>query len=80
MGWANCGTDSTGRPIGYNHKATCDHPGCTVEIDRGLAYACGGSHGEDENSCERYFCSAHLFWDFKSKKFVCSECWKRNHK
>lgn len=60
MGWANCGTDSNGRPIGYAHSATCDHPGCDKKIDRGLSYVCGDMHGEDEVSCERYFCPEHL--------------------
>ena len=59
MGWANCGTDSKDRPIGYAHGATCDHPGCAAEIHRGLAYACGGMHGEAEWSCEAYFCEEH---------------------
>ena len=59
MGWGNCGVDSQGRPIGYMHDAECDHPGCNEKIDRGLDYACGGMHGEDENSCEKYFCSQH---------------------
>lgn len=61
MGWANCGTDREGRPIGYAHEAVCDHDGCTKEIDRGLDFACGGMHGEDEYSCEKYFC-----WDHRS--------------
>jgi len=73
MGWARCGKDSNGRPIGYAYAATCDHPGCETEIDRGLSYACGGMHGNsclggdrefdwDANVtvCERYFCQAHL--------------------
>lgn len=72
MGWANCGSDSKGRPIGYAHSARCDHPGCDAKIDRGLAYACGGMHGRgtlggDEAvdwdawsiACEGYFCEAH---------------------
>ena len=59
MGWANCGTDSKGRPIGYAHAATCDHPGCDAKIDRGLAYACGEMHGEDDGTCEGYFCEQH---------------------
>lgn len=59
MGWGNCGTDSEGRPIGYVFPATCDHPGCDEHIHRGLSYACGDMHGEDEVSCERYFCSKH---------------------
>ena len=60
MGWGNCGKDSKGRPIGYNHKATCDFEGCNEKIDRGLAFACGGMHGENENYCEGYFCAKHL--------------------
>ena len=59
MGWSDCGVDSNGRPIGYSYDATCDHPGCEASIDRGLSYACGGMHGENE-SCEFYFCSDHL--------------------
>lgn len=65
MGWGNCGEDSEGRPIGYVHEATCDHPGCDKEIDRGLSYACGGMHGKyaaDGNMevCEKYFCGDHM--------------------
>lgn len=59
MGWGSCGLDSQGRSIGYNHEATCDFPGCTEKIHRGLDYACGGMHGDDEISCEKYFCYAH---------------------
>ncbi len=46
MGWANCGEDSQGRPIGYAHEGICDHPGCEARIDRGLEFACGGMHGD----------------------------------
>lgn len=69
MGWANCGTDSKGRSIGYAHLARCDHPGCRAKIDRGLAHACGGMHGEqaltrddmfNDYACEGYFCGDHL--------------------
>ena len=59
MGWADCGTDSQGRPIGYAHRATCDEPGCDAEIDRGLAYKCGLMHGKDVYNCEGYFCDKH---------------------
>ena len=64
MGWANCGEDSKGRQIGYAHEATCDHPDCNEEIDRGLAYACGGMHGNGDihggdYGCEGYFCESH---------------------
>lgn len=60
MGWSNCGTDSSGRPIGYAFEATCDHPGCDAKIDRGLACACGGMHGDDAYWCDKYFCEKHM--------------------
>lgn len=59
MGWSDCGTDSQGRPIGYGHEGTCDHPGCTRPLNRGLYYACGGMHGKTEVGCEGYFCDEH---------------------
>jgi hypothetical protein len=64
MGWADCGNDSKGRPIGYGFSATCDYPGCEEKIDRGLSYACGGMHGiydrdGHERGCEGYFCEKH---------------------
>ena len=59
MGWANCGEDRDGRRIGYAVAARCDHPGCETEIDRGMAYACGGHHGEGDGACHKYFCDAH---------------------
>lgn len=77
MGWAYCGTDSNGRDIGYGVEATCDHPGCNEIIDRGLAYACGGWHGETEYACEKYFCGEHLLGGrLPSGEFVflCKEC------
>jgi hypothetical protein len=61
MGWGDCGTDSLGRPIGYVFEATCDFGGCLARIDRGLSYACGGMHGDDETSCELYFCPKHIW-------------------
>lgn len=65
MGWANCGTDRQGRAIGYATEAVCDKEGCSEEIDRGVDYACGGMHGDDEHSCERYFCYSHLVYVVK---------------
>ncbi len=62
MGWAHCGKDSAGRPIGYAYRATCDEPGCHARIDRGLAYACGGMHGTGEHYCEGYYCEEHLYF------------------
>lgn len=62
MGWA-IGFDSRfgqERDIGYGVPATCDHPGCGKEIDRGLGYVCGGDvYGGDEG-CGLFFCGEHL--------------------
>lgn len=77
MSWSDCGKDSQGRPIGYAHAGTCDHPGCDKEIDRGLSYACGGMHGQDEVSCEKYFCEEHLAYTVDSDDhmhLICAEC------
>ena len=60
MGWGNCGLDSQGRPIGYLFEATCDHPGCNEQINRGLSYACGEMHGNADSGCDKYFCRRHL--------------------
>jgi len=88
MGWASCGTDVNGRPIGYTHEAVCDHHQCETIIDRGLAYVCGGMHGEDEYSCEKYFCEKHMGFIFiecvtgLSGLNVCDECqgfWESEH-
>ena len=78
MGWADCGTDSKGRPIGYAFEATCDHPDCEAKIDRGLSYACGGMHGEDVDSCEGYFCQDHLVSCPHADHLVCEECCRIN--
>lgn len=80
MGWASCGEDSKGRPIGYAHEATCDHPGCIKEIDRGLSFACGGMHGELELGCEEYCCAEHMhFVSIEGHDHIrqlCARCYK----
>ena len=75
MGWADCGVDSEGRPIGYGFVAACDHPGCEKAIDRGLAYACGGMHGSPPG-CEEYFCYEHLCYSVVDDEegFFCFAC------
>lgn len=80
MSWSHCGKDKQGRLIGYAHEAVCDHEGCNKIIDRGLSYACGGMHGEDEHSCDKYFCSEHLEWTLDlgdEYKNVCEACMVR---
>lgn len=79
MGWAR-GQDSNGRDIGYAVEAKCDHPECSAEIDRGLAYRCGGADF-DLDTCEGYFCTDHRsgHWsqnlcDACAKRLVCDRC------
>jgi hypothetical protein len=72
MGWAY-GTLGD-REIGYGVEATCEHPGCTKGIDRGLAYACGGMHGADERSCIRYVCVDHQYPAPDGEGHVCAAC------
>jgi len=80
MGWRYCGQDNEGRDIGYGISATCDQQGCDVKIDRGLGFVCGGMHGEDEWSCEKYFCEQHRrgFAGQKNEFGVCAECEKHS--
>ncbi len=81
MGWADCGNDPDGRPIGYAFPATCDQPGCKAKIDRGLSYVCGDMHGGGELGCGKYFCEDHrrsvgLEAD-GTRVYLCAECGKR---
>ncbi|KEF04633.1 MULTISPECIES: hypothetical protein [Streptomyces] len=39
----------------------CEEPGCEKQIDRGLAYLCGETPGDDEYGCGGYFCGEHLY-------------------
>lgn len=52
---------------GYGIPAYCEQPECNEEIDRGMAFACGGEPFS-EMGCDRYFCSKH-------KQYT---CWKRD--
>lgn len=72
--------ERAGRWAGYGVLAICDHPGCGAEIDRGLAFACGGGPTEDVPNCGLFFCGAHLSYverDDESGErqgFVCDRC------
>lgn len=78
MGWGY-GTVQ-GKEVGYTVDTTCEHLGCTATINRGLSYACGNDHGEDEVSCAGYFCDNHLSgwarqpWAPWRDVCVCAEC------
>jgi hypothetical protein len=75
MGWS-IGYDSNWeRDIGYGVQAYCDHPDCDEEIDRGLAYVCGGEPYGGERGCGLYFCGKHL--NYQSR---CERCSPRRKK
>lgn len=50
-----------GRDCGYGVPAVCEQPDCNEEIDRGMAYCCGGAP-DSEHGCNMYFCAAHLYF------------------
>lgn len=64
MSWAY-GITAKGTEAGYSVPDVCWHEGCTKEIDRGLAYVCGGEHDGGDHGCGGYFCSAHLAFSFR---------------
>lgn len=72
MSWAVGFNNRWQRNIGYGVPSYCDHPGCYEEIDRGLAYMCGGVDW-DENGCGLVFCYNHLFYGNKPDQ-VCERC------
>lgn len=62
MSWAVGWDANWHRDIGYGVPATCDHPGCTERIDRGLAHVCAGNTPYGGDGCGLYFCSQHQNW------------------
>jgi hypothetical protein len=64
------------RDVGYGVPATCDHPECSAEIDRGLSYVCGGDMYGGERGCGLHFCEKHLFISARLPQ-LCERCSKR---
>jgi hypothetical protein len=60
MGWSIGYDANWKRDIGYGVPASCDHPECNAEIDRGLGYVCGGEPYGGEHGCGLFFCNPHL--------------------
>jgi hypothetical protein len=76
MGWS-IGYDSNWkRDIGYGVPAYCDAPSCGEEIDRGLAYVCGGEPYGEPHGCGLFFCAKHLFHSMR-KPQRCNRCFYR---
>lgn len=65
-----------GKVCGYTVADVCNEDGCDTEIDRGLAYACGGSPGDYDGHCGGYFCADHLFFAVVEGQsgFYCQRC------
>lgn len=60
MGWAVGYDERWQRDIGYGVPATCDHPKCGAEIDRGLSYVCAQQQPYGgERGCGLFFCGQH---------------------
>jgi len=82
MGWGR-GENAEHRAVGYLVVAECDQDDCERQIDRGLAYVCGGMHDGGEQGCGGYFCDGHLFFLMDNGKEspghqlcpACSEQW-----
>lgn len=70
MGWSVGYDTSWNRDIGYGVPALCDSPKCKKEIDRGLAYVCGGQPYGGEKGCGLYFCYEHLYGEYQR----CGRC------
>ena len=89
MGWSIGWDSNWKRDVGYDVPATCDHPGCDIEIDRGLGYVCGGAPYGGEHGCGLYFCTKHLTY-YGRRHFgapggvlhmqLCERCGKKSKK
>jgi hypothetical protein len=73
MGWSIGYDANWKRDIGYGVPATCDHPKCGAEIDRGLAHVCGSQPMGGEVGCGLYFCAKHLP-GYRRAAQLCSRC------
>ena len=77
MGWSIGYDTNWNRDIGYAVPATCDHPGCGAEIDRGLSYVCGSEPYGGEHGCGLYFCDKHTHTagDRRENVQLCTRCY-----
>ena len=73
MGWSIGYNSNLKRDIGYGVPATCDHPECSKDIDRGIAYTCGGEPEGGDRGCGLNFCESHL----SGGHSLCARCLRR---
>lgn len=81
MGWSIGYDENWQRDIGYGVPAKCDHPDCDADINRGLAYVCGGEPYGGEHGCGLYFCGEHLQYKVIDGRTyqLCDLCCSHNH-
>jgi hypothetical protein len=79
MGWAIGYDENWNRDIGYGVPATCDHPGCSTKIDRGLSYVCGGEPYGGEHGCGLFICAEHSHANRVCSQ-LCQHCADRRRK
>ena len=60
MYWAIGYDENWNRDIGFDVPGTCDHPGCSAAINRGMDHVCGGEPYGGDSNCGLYFCKDHL--------------------
>ncbi len=78
MGWSIGWNSNLQRDVGYGVPAWCDHPGCNVEINRGLAYVCGSDAFGGDYGCGMHFCSIHRQHAGKARNHaeLCQQCYR----
>src|SRR4051812_25982454 len=74
MSWSIGFDTNWNRDIGYGVPAWCDFPGCYEEIDRGLAYVCGGEPYGGDHGCGLYFCGEHHGRFSEEGSNLCERC------
>jgi hypothetical protein len=73
MSWSY-GVNEEGKPIGYGVADVCNQEECKKDIDRGLAYKCGGTFSlHNDYGCTGYFCDEHLY--FGKHDQLCQKCY-----
>lgn len=75
MGWSIGWDEHWRQDIGYGVPAYCNHPYCDEEINRGLAYVCGGEPYGGDKGCGLHFCETHRgFYNEAAERLVCERC------
>ena len=76
MGWEIGYDEFRERFVGYGVPAYCEHPDCGEEINRGLAFVCGGEPYGGVRGCGLFFCYKHLIIHARLPQ-LCERCNKR---